>query len=179
MNPPPDPHPIHSIFLISCSNFVHMVPLTTSTSITLSPAQFVALLANGSLLPLLASAAAGARLAAILRHFWREAWIRVPRSPTVYTHTGAGSHRLNEGNSRGAKECGCSAVHPHIPQHSLSYASTLLIFHGPFFFYICSVIISSTALISGPPACSRFCSGKHCRSTTCPYCLSVCSAGGG
>lgn len=33
------------------------------------------------------SAAAGALLAAILRHFWKEVEIRVPHSPSVYTHS--------------------------------------------------------------------------------------------
>lgn len=70
-------------------------------------------------------------MAAILRHFWKEAWIRVPRSPSVYTHMGAGSNRVNEGESGGARECGFSTLHPCIPQHSHSYASTLLFFHGP------------------------------------------------
>lgn len=69
-----------------------MVWLTTSASDALSPAYFVHLLASEGPPCLLASAAAGARLAAILRHFWKEAGIIVPRSPSVYTQRRAGSN---------------------------------------------------------------------------------------
>lgn len=116
-NPPPS---IQSFSFISSSNLVHMVCLTTSTSDALGPAYFVRLPPNEGPLSLPASAAAGAWLAAILRHFWKEAGIRVPRSPSVYTHTAAGSNWVNEGESGGAMECGFSALHPRIPQHSHS-----------------------------------------------------------
>lgn len=57
--------------------------------------------------------------------FRKEAGIRVPRFPSVYTHAGAASNWENEGESGGARECGFSALHPRIPQHSHRYASTL------------------------------------------------------
>lgn len=60
--------------------------LTTSASTTLSPAYFVHLPPNEGPQSLPSSAAVGAWLAAIFRHFWEEAGIRVPRSPSVYTH---------------------------------------------------------------------------------------------
>lgn len=82
---PPSP-PIQSFSLISSSNLVHMVHLTTSASDTL-----LCLLCTSSdqwrpsVSP--SAAAASAWLAAILRHFWKEAEIRVPRSLSVYTHS--------------------------------------------------------------------------------------------
>lgn len=108
------PPSIQSFSFISSSNFVHMVhhilrlPHAWPLPLCTAPTQ-----SEPVCLP--TSAAAGAWLAAIYRHFWKEAGNRVPRSPSVYTHTAAGSNWVNEGESGGARECGFSALHPHIP----------------------------------------------------------------
>lgn len=82
------PPPIHSkaFSFISSSNFVHMVSHTTPASATLGPAHSVQSPTNEAPRCPPSSAAVAARLAAIFRHFGEEAGIRVPRSPSVYTH---------------------------------------------------------------------------------------------
>lgn len=158
---------IQSFSLISSSNLVHMVHLTTSASDSLpclhwaSPGQW-----RPPVSPTSAAAVMG--LDAILRHFWKEAGIRVPRSLSVYTHSERAVTEWMRGESGGERECGFSALHPCVPQHSHSYASILLFFHGPLNSLFPSVqhvlIKASTAITSGQPAYSGFCSGKQDRS---------------
>lgn len=58
--------------------------------------------------------------------FWKEAGIRVPRSPSVYTHTGAGSNSVNEGEPGGAMECGCILASSSIPTAMLPLSGTAM-----------------------------------------------------
>lgn len=136
------PPSIQSFSFISSSNFVHMVHhilrLTHAWPLPLCTAP-----AQSEPVCLPTSAAAGAWLAAIYRHFWKEAGIRVPRSPSVYTHTAAGSNWVNEGESGGARKCGFSALHPHIPA---AFPTTVLLLS-------CSSVDLWTAFFS--PICSK------------------------
>lgn len=152
---PPTPPSIQSFSFISSSNWVHMVCLTTSIPwhaqpclLCTSPGQW-----GPSISP--ASAAANAWLAAILRYFWKEAGIRVPRSPCVYTHASAGSNWVNEAESRAARECGslpCILASHSIPTEMLplSRSSIDLWTVGFFFSSVHLLMIKAlTALTSG------------------------------
>ena len=165
------PPSIQSFSFISSSNFVHMVhhilrlthawPLPLCTAPTQS---------EPVCLP--ASAAAGTRLAAIYRHFRKEAGIRVPRSPSVYTHRAAGSNWVNEGESGGSEGVWLLCL---ASSHPCSFPTTVLPLS-------CSSVDLWTALFT--PICSKpsphwsvdrllavdFCSGKQHRSTKCPCC---------
>lgn len=143
---------------------------------TLSPAYFAHLPANESPLSPPASAAAHAWLDAILRHFWKEAWIRVPRSPCVYTHTSAGSNWVNEAESRAVRKCGslpCILASHGIPTAMLPLSCSSVDLWTVFFHQLL-LIKALTTLTSGVSACSGFCSGKRYRSTNCPCCLFLC-----
>ena len=164
MNEITPPAPIHSklflhIFFKLGAHGVH----ATSSSDAASPAHSVHPLANEGQPPLPASAAASARLAAILRLFFfgRRRGLEYLVLP-LFTHTQAASNRVNEGERRGARECGFSASassHPSaFPQmcvHAVVHLWTAELFF--FFFCICSAL-------TAPLACTGFCSGSQLQS---------------
>lgn len=105
-----------------------------------SPAYFVHLPANEGPLSPPASAAADAWLDAILGYFWKEAWIRVPRSSSVYTHTSAGSNWVNEAESRAVRKRGsllCILASHSFPTAMLPLSCSSVDLWTVFFF-ICS-----------------------------------------
>lgn len=132
---------------------------------TLSPAYSVHLPANEGPLSPPASAAADAWLDAILRYFWKEAWIRVPRSPCVYTHTSASSNWVTEAESRAVRKCGslpCILASHSIPTAMLPLSCSSVDLGTVFFSSVQLLLIKAlTTLTSGVFACSGFCSGKR------------------